>query len=132
MESASASRRYMAGDVIRLELVLEHAMNLSRVFVAFSHESEPLTEFYFESTSFPESGQSAGVTKRSRMPMEAAVSPETTVGVYRLDRINVFSVGGKLARLRSEEQLVGVSEASFEVIEEPGEVPMAASLDFLG
>ena len=64
--------------------------------------------------------------------MEAAVSPETTVGVYRLDRINVFSVGGKLARLRSEEQLAGVSEASFEVIEEPGEVPMAASLDFLG
>ncbi len=130
MESASAVRRYMAGDVIRLELVLEHAMNLSRVFVAFSHESEPLTEFYFESTSFPESGQSAGVTKRSRMPMEAAVSPETTAGVYRLDRINVFSVGGKLVRLR-DEQLAGVAGTRFEVVEEPAKAPAVAGLEFL-
>lgn len=125
-------RRYMAGDIVRAELVLEHAANLSRIFVAFSHKRDPLTELYFEATHFPAEGneRTADGTRRSRVLLEAPVPPETVPGVYALDRVNVFSVGGKLSRLR-EGGLAGVSGASFEVVEEPAEPPTVAGLEFL-
>ena len=124
-------RRYVAGDVIRMEMALEHAMNLARVFVAFSHERDPLTEFYFETASFPdaEAGTAGGVRK-SRVLMESLVPPETIPGVYSLTRINAFSVGGKLSRMR-EDALGAVLGSSFEVVEEPTQTPTVAGLDFL-
>ena len=124
-------RRYMAGDVIRMGLVLEHAANLSRVFVAFSHERDPLTEFYFETASFPPAEvEAAGGVRRSRVSLESSVPPETIPGVYTLTRVNAFSVGGKLSRLR-EENLGAVLGTRFEVVEEPARPPSVASLDFL-
>lgn len=125
-------RRYMAGDVVRMGLVLEHAANLSRVFVAFSHERDPLTELYFEATHFPAEGSewTADGTKKSRVMLEAPVPPETVAGVYKLNRVNVFSVGGKLSRLR-EEGLADVPGSSFEVVDEPAEPPTVARLEFL-
>jgi hypothetical protein len=131
MESAPALQRYMAGDVIRIGLVLEHAANLARVFVAFSHEQDHLTELYFETTSLFESEEShTGGAKRSRVMLEAPVPPEAVAGVYELTRVNVFSIGGKLARLR-DEGLAGIADARFEIVEEPAEVPTVARLEFL-
>ena len=136
MESASAVRRYMAGDVVRLELVLEHATNLARIFVAFSHEHEHLTELYFETTEFPaeddaqDAGEAAGGARRSRVLLEAPVPPAAVPGVYELNRVNVFSVGGRLSRLR-DEGLSGVAGSRFEVVEEPAEAPTVAGLEFL-
>lgn len=126
----SALRQYMAGDVIRLELVLEHAANLARLFVAFSHEQDRLTELYFETTSFPAEGEASGVSKRSRVPLETPVPPSAVPGVYELTRVNVFTVGGKLARLR-DGGLVGIANTRFEIVEEPAEVPAVAGLEFL-
>lgn len=125
-------RRYMAGDVVRMGLVLEHSANLSRVFVAFSHERDPLTELYFEATYFPAEGseRTADGTKRSLVALEAPVPPETVPGVYALNRVNVFSVGGKLSRLR-EEGLIDVPGSSFEVVDEPTDPPTVAGLEFL-
>lgn len=132
MESGTtALRRYMAGDGIHLELTLHHAANLARVFVAFSHEGDRLTELYFETASsfLTESGAS-GAAKRSRVALEAPVPPEAVPGVYELTRVNVFSVGGKLARLR-EGQLAGAAGARFEVVEEPAEAPEVSGLEFM-
>jgi hypothetical protein len=123
-------RRYMVGDRIVVELDLEHRMNLARVFVAFHHETDPLTEFYFETTSFPEEDWQASHVKTSRVVLEAAIPPETIPGLYTLNRINVFSAGGRLARLR-EDALSGISEMSFEIIEEPAELPTVSGLRFL-
>ena len=125
-------RRYMAGDVVRMGLVLEHSANLSRVFVAFSHERDPLTELYFEAAHFPAEGSERTTegAKRSRVMLEAPVPPETVPGVYALNRVNVFSVGGKLSRLR-EDGLSGVPGSSFEVVEEPTDPPTVAGLEFL-
>jgi hypothetical protein len=134
MESAPALQRYMAGDVIRIGLVLEHAANLARVFVAFSHEQDHLTELYFETTSLFETEEdptgATGGAKRSRVLLEAPVPPEAVAGVYELTRVNVFSIGGKLARLR-EGGLAGISDARFEIVEEPAEIPTVARLEFL-
>jgi hypothetical protein len=134
MEGAPALQRYMAGDVIRIGLVLEHAANLARVFVAFSHEQDHLTELYFETTSLFETEEDpAGATggaKRSRVLLEAPVPPEAVAGVYELTRVNVFSIGGKLARLR-EGGLAGLAGARFEIVEEPAEIPTVARLEFL-
>ena len=131
MESAPALQRYMAGDVIRIGLVLEHAANLARVFVAFSHEQDHLTELYFETTSLFESEEGpTGGAKRSRVMLEAPVPPEAVAGVYELTRVNVFSFGGKLARLR-DAGLAGMADARFEIVEEPAEVPTVARLEFL-
>ena len=125
-------RRYMAGDIIRIGLVLEHVANLSRVFVAFSLERDPLTEIYFEATHFPAEANewTADNAKRSRVSLEAPVPPQTVPGVYRINRVNMFSVGGKLSRLR-EEHLAGIRGSSFEVVEEPEEPPTVAGLEFL-
>lgn len=125
-------RRYMAGDIVRMEIVLVHAANLSRIFVAFSHDRDPLTELYFEATHFPAEGNGGGTdgSKRSRVVMEAAVPPETVPGVYKINRVNVFSVGGKLSRLR-EDHLAGIRGSSFEVVEEPAEPPAVESIEFL-
>jgi hypothetical protein len=131
MEGAPALQRYMAGDVIRIGLVLEHAANLARVFVAFSHEQDHLTELYFETTSLFESEEGpTGGAKRSRVMLEAPVPPEAVAGVYELTRVNVFSFGGKLARLR-DEGLAGIADARFEIVEEPAEIPTVARLEFL-
>ena len=131
MECAPALQRYMAGDVIRIGLVLEHAANLARVFVAFSHEQDHLTELYFETTSLFESEEGpTGDAKRSRVMLEAPVPPEAVAGVYELTRVNVFSFGGKLARLR-DEGLAGIADVRFEIVEEPAEVPTVARLEFL-
>ena len=131
MEGAPALQRYMAGDVIRIGLVLEHAANLARVFVAFSHEQDHLTELYFETTSLFESEEGpTGGAKRSRVLLEAPVPPEAVAGVYELTRVNVFSFGGKLARLR-DAGLAGIADARFEIVEEPAEVPTVARLEFL-
>ncbi len=131
MEGAPALQRYMAGDVIRIGLVLEHAANLARVFVAFSHEQDHLTELYFETTSLFESEEGpTGGAKRSRVMLEAPVPPEAVAGVYELTRVNVFSFGGKLARLR-DAGLAGIADARFEIVEEPAEVPTVARLEFL-
>ena len=120
----------MVGDRVVVELDLEHRTNLGRVFVAFTHETDPLTELYFEATSFPEDRQ-AGGTRTSRLVLEAAVTPEVVPGIYTLNRVNVFSVGGRLARLQ-EDALSGNFERSFEVIEEPAETPTVSGLRFLG
>ena len=131
LESASALRRYMAGDVIRVEIVLEHAANLARVFVAFSHERDHLTELYLETTSaFAAESGTTGGEKRSRVLLESPVPPEAAAGAYELTRVNVFSVGGKLIRLR-DEQLSDVAGARFEIVEEPAEVPTVRGLEFL-
>ncbi len=115
-----------------MEILLEHAANLSRIFVAFSHERDPLTELYFEATYFPAEGseRTADGSKRSRVVLEAPVPPETVPGVYGLNRVNAFSVGGKLSRLRAGD-LAGVPGARFEVVEEPAEPPTVAGLEFL-
>jgi hypothetical protein len=123
-------RRYMVGDRIVVELDLEHRMNLARVFVAFHHETDPLTELYFETTSFPEEDWQASQVKTSRVVLEAAIPPETIPGLYTLNRINVFSVGGRLAHLR-EDALSGISDRSFEILEEPAELPTVSGLRFL-
>ena len=131
MEGAPALQRYMAGDMIRIGLVLEHAANLARVFVAFSHEQDHLTELYFETTSqFETEDGTTGGAKRSRVLLEAPVPPESAAGVYELTRVNVYSIGGKLARL-SEGGLAGLAGARFEIVEEPAEVPTVARLEFL-
>ena len=119
----------MVGDRIVIELDLEHWTNLGRVFVAFTHETDPLTEIYLEATSFPEDRQ-AGVTRTSRLVLETAVTSEVVTGVYALNRVNVFSVGGMLARLQ-EDALTGNFESSFEIIEEPADVPIVSGLRFL-
>ncbi len=131
MSDSQGPRRYMVGDRILLELDLEHRTNLGRVFVAFTHETDPLTEFYFEAISFPEEDWQAGMTKKSRVILESPVPPETIPGVYTLNRVNVFSIGGRLARLR-EDTLSWISGRSFEVVEEPAETPSVSGLRFLG
>ena len=98
MDDGGSGKRYVAGDVIRMELALEHSTNLARVFVAFSHERDPLTEFYFETTSFPTAEVGAAGVRRSRVLLESPVPPETIPGVYSLTHVNAFSVGGKLSR----------------------------------
>ena len=120
----------MVGDMIVVELDLEHRTNLGRVFVAFTHETDPLTELYFEATSFPEERR-VGATRTSRLILETAVTSEVATGVYTLNRVNVFSVGGSLARLQ-ENGLSGISERNFEVVEEPAETPTVSGLRFLG
>jgi hypothetical protein len=120
----------MVGDRITVELDLEHRTNLGRIFVAFTHETDPLTELYFEATSFPEERR-VGATRTSRLVLEAAVTSEVVTGIYALNRVNVFSVGGRLARLQ-EDALSGISERSFEIIEEPAETPVISGLRFLG
>jgi hypothetical protein len=122
-------RRYIAGDTIRLELFVEHATNLSRLFVAFSHERDPLTEIYFEATAFLEESRE-GDKRRSRAELSAPIPPETVSGVYNLTRVNVFSASGRLARLRDSE-LGDVRGTGFEVVEEPQEAPTVAGLFFI-
>jgi hypothetical protein len=120
----------MVGDRIVVELDLDHRTNLGRIFVAFTHETDPLTELYFEVTSFPEERR-VGATRTSRLVLETVVTSEVVPGVYTLNRVNVFSVGGRLARLQ-EDALSGISEKSFEVIEEPAETPIVSGLKILG
>jgi hypothetical protein len=120
----------MVGDRIVVELDLEHRTNLGRVFVAFTHDTDPLTELYFEVTSVPDDRR-ADAARTSRLVLETAVTPEVVTGVYTLNRVNVFSIGGRLARLQ-EDALSGISERSFEVIEEPVETPIVSGLRFLG
>jgi hypothetical protein len=129
LNDVQGPRQYMVGDRIVLELDLEHRTNLGRVFVAFTHETDPLTEIYFEATSFPEDRQ-AGITRTSRLFLETAVTAEVVTGLYALNRVNVFSVGGRLARLQ-EDALSGNFERSFEIIEEPADVPTVSGLRFL-
>ncbi len=129
MSNVQGPQRYMVGDIIRVELDLEHRTNLGRVFVAFTNETDPLTEFYFEATPLPEERQ-AGEVKTSRIVLENPVPPETVPGIYTLNRVNVFSVGGRLARLR-EEDLSEIPGKSFEVVEEPAEAPAVSGLRFL-
>ena len=130
MNDDGGPRQYMVGDRIVVELDLEHRTNLGRIFVAFTHETDPLTELYFEATSFPEERR-VGATRTSRLFLETAVTSEVVTGVYTLNRVNVFSVGGRLTRLQ-EDALSGISERSFEVIEEPAEAPTVSGLRFLG
>ncbi len=115
--------------MIRVELDLEHRTNLGRVFVAFTNETDPLTEFYFEAMPLMEERQ-AGELKTTRIVLEAPVPPETIPGVYRLNRINVFSVGGRLSRLR-EQDLSEITAKSFEVVKEPAEAPTVSGLRFV-
>ena len=129
MNDDEGPRRYMVGDRVVVELDLEHRTNLGRVFVAFTHETDPLTELYFEATSFPED-RHAGVTRTSRLVLETVVTTEVVPGLYALNRVNVFSVGGRLARLQ-EDALSGSFERSFEIIEEPADVPTVSGLRFL-
>ena len=130
MNDDGGPRQYMVGDRIVVELDLEHRTNLSRIFVAFTHETDPLTELYFEATSFPDDRR-ADAARTSRLVLETAVTPEVVTGVYTLNRVNVFSIGGRLARLQ-EDALSGISERSFEVMEEPAEAPTVSGLRFLG
>ncbi|MDQ3636809.1 MAG: hypothetical protein M3426_02270 [Actinomycetota bacterium] len=130
MNDDGGPRQYMVGDRIVVELDLEHRTNLGRVFVAFTHETDPLTELYFEVTSVPDDRR-ADAARTSRLVLETAVTPEVVTGVYTLNRVNVFSIGGRLARLQ-EDALSGISERSFEVIEEPAETPIISGLRFLG
>ncbi len=130
MNDDGVPRQYMVGDRIVVELDLEHRTNLGRVFVAFTHDTDPLTELYFEVTSVPDDRR-ADAARTSRLVLETAVTPEVVTGVYTLNRVNVFSIGGRLARLQ-EDALSGISERSFEVIEEPAETPIISGLRFLG
>ncbi len=95
-------RRYMAGDIIRIGLVLEHVANLSRVFVAFSLERDPLTESYFEATHFPAEANewTADNAKRSRVSLEAPVPPDRTGCIQDQPRQHVLRRGQALAFAR--------------------------------
>ena len=46
LNDVQGPRRYMVGDRIIVELDLEHWTNLGKVFVAFAHETDPLTEVF--------------------------------------------------------------------------------------
>ena len=119
LKTGQVPRQYLAGDATVVEMDLEHRTNPGEALAAFTPET----------TSFPQDRQ-AGDAKTSRVVLEAIVLPETVPGVYTLDRVNVFSVGGRLARIR-EEDLSGVSGRSFEVVEEPAETPSISGLRFL-
>jgi len=86
---------YLPGDGVRVEIgFFRHEMNVKEVFAAFEHENhEP---FEVTLNGHPEEAEPpAGGTKFSRVIFTAIVLADAPPGVYRCQRLEVESFGGR-------------------------------------
>ena len=128
MSDRPEKQRYMPGNTIRAEIILEHEMNLNEVYIGFSHQEDPLTTISLDGE--PRLGDEAqpGGLKQTRVMAEGIVPPRARPGLYRLERIGIVTSEHRVTRLVGEGQL---PEVSFEVIEEPKGVPKVSQLRLL-
>jgi hypothetical protein len=125
-------KRYGPGDIVRMQVRVQHKMYLERVFAHFTHEEKP--EAIFTLSGEPKFAEeqwagSLGVA-RSEVDLEWRLPPETTPGVYQLDRIGFITYSGKGFDRRGEE-LGEAATTRVEVVPESDEKPGVERLGFL-
>ncbi len=124
-------RTYVAGDVVRVELGLQHRANLSTVAVIFEGEGTD-AELHLEGERFEQLRNLGGGLKNTVIPASTTIPTELPPGTYALDRVYVRTVGGQEFVLRGEERLGAVSTMRIEVQPEPTEEPpLVEGMDLL-
>jgi len=124
-------RRYMAGEVIKLAVVLDHKANLREVRVVFAHAYKENATLLGRGTPHPISDRGADGSMRSRVDAEITWPRGAVPGVYKLVRVSYETAGGRLGHLAVEEGLPNTSPHTFEVVREPEDAPKIADLAFV-
>jgi hypothetical protein len=131
LKRAPNRRRYMAGDAIKMAVVLDHKANLSEVRVVFAHAFDENATVMGRGTPHPISERGADGSIRSRLDAEITLPRTVIPGVYRLVRVSYETAGGRLGHLAEDEGLPNTSPRTFEVVREPEDAPRIAQLAFV-
>jgi hypothetical protein len=87
LNRALIRHRYMAGDVIKMAVVLDHKANLREVRVIFAHAYDEHASVMGRGTPHPISDRDSDGSIRSHVNAEIALPRGVTPGVYKLVRV---------------------------------------------
>jgi hypothetical protein len=121
----------MAGDVIKMAVVLDHKANLSEVRVIFAHAYDENATVIGRGTPHLVAERGADGAMRSRVDAEITLLRGVTPGVYELVRVSYETGGGRLGHLAKEEGLPNTFPRTFEVVREPIDAPKIVDLAFV-
>jgi hypothetical protein len=121
----------MAGDVIKMAVVLDHKANLSEVRVIFAHVYDENATVIGKGAPHPISERGADGSMRSRVDAEITLPRGVTPGVYKLVRVSYETAGGRLGHLAEGEGLPNIFPRAFEVVREPEDAPKIVDLAFV-
>ena len=111
-------RKYIPGDVVRMELTIEHdAVNLENAFARFINERDPQFHLVLCKEFLGITREETGDHTRSRVSVEAAVPASLPAGEYVLEQVHVRCGSGRIYRFR--EDMLPNPRARFRVMEEP-------------
>ena len=129
MYGAQNSRRYEAGDTVKLELVLHHRANLREVRVVFEHtQNKSVAPLIARGRPRPISERGSDGSIQSRLEAEIVIPGALTPGVYELTRISYETAGGQLGHLPEGENISDVAQMTFEVVGEPSDTPRVVDI----
>jgi len=129
MYGAQNSRRYEAGDTVKLELVLHHRANLREVRVVFEHtQNKSVAPLIARGRPRPISERGSDGSIQSRLEAEIVIPGALTPGVYELTRISYETAGGQLGHLPEGENISDVAQMTFEVVGEPSDTPSVVDI----
>ena len=131
MDRIPNRRRYMAGDVIKLAIVLDHKANLREVRVVFAHAYKENATLLGRGTPHRISERGADGTMKSRVDAKITWPRGAVPGVYKLVRVSYETAEGRLGHLEVDEALPDTFLRTFEVVREPEDVPQIAELAFV-
>jgi hypothetical protein len=129
---ASGRRRYVAGDTVKVRIVLNHKPHLKEVHLAFVHESDKRAVIMVKIEPHLRPVIGAGGTRKSSLDAQATIPRGRPSGVYRLERIGYETAGGKLGHLSPGEGLPEAFLLTFEVTQESAEQPNVVEVAFVG
>ena len=131
MDGTENSRRYAAGDTIKLEIVLHHRANLKEVRVIFTHEHDKsAAPLMARGQPRPISERGADGSIMSRLNAEITLPRAVTPGAYELARISYETAGGQLGHLEEGEDLPDTPRITFEVVGEAADTPDVVDIGF--
>lgn len=125
------SRRYEAGDKLKLEIVLHHRANLKEVRLVFEHiHDKSVAPLIARGRPRPISERSLDGSISSRLQAEIVIPGTLTPGIYELTRISYETAGRQLGHLPEDNDLEGIARMTFEVVGEPQDTPSIVDIAF--
>jgi hypothetical protein len=131
LKRTSSRCRYIAGDVIKMAIVLDHKANLREVRVIFAHADVENASVMARGTPHPISERGTDGSMRSCVDAEVTLPRGINPGVYKLVRVSYETAGGRLGHLAEDEGLLNNYPRTFEVVRESEEAPKIAHISFV-
>jgi hypothetical protein len=118
-------RKYIPGDVVKMEIEIVHWMNVNAVKAVYIHTEDEQIQIILSTDYVTKQQRLSNGEKHSFWNPVGEVTAEHNPGGYSLDSIELLTAAGNTISVRASDHFTGYDPRGLrlEVIEEPASMP---------